>query len=303
MHTVKHVNGHLPAQLDLAERLDINEVKSAIAGFDDSYSTTTLRDIAVQSGATTELAAVAPSLAAVAGEITKLVASAGSCVVRNLPLDSDVFLILFASLLGPVTAPSHQDELIEYITPADVKTTENARYFPNQRTALGPHTDSALMARPHQYLMFATYENRLEDGGHTVLLPAAAVVEAIKRQAGEDAVRLLSTAALPFRSRDADPAEPPRTVRTIFEGTGADTRVRYQNFSLRRVFDGAEPAIDSETVDALRVFDAVVSDEELWNVVGLENGEVLIFDNCRSLHGRTAIEPAARRFLKAFHIN
>ncbi len=166
--------------------------------------------------------------------------------------------------------------------------------------ALQPHTDEPYRIEPPAITLFHVLAQS-EIGGDSTLTDGFRLAEVFRAQDAE-AFELLST-------------RPARFHRVLKEGRAFDisapiiSRDRVGAVTGLRILDrGMAPAdLPPEEVepfyDALRSFLALLYGGEGRITVKLEAGEMLVFNNQRLLHGRTAFDASSRRHVRSCHVD
>ncbi len=186
--------------------------------------------------------------------------------------------------LGP-PHPAHPDARLStariMINPeAFAKEADGTRYSQTDQ-ALALHTDSSFQPVPHELVMFQMASPD-PDGGETILAPV------------RDIAAALSDAA---RARLRRPTVPFGDDRhAVIAGAAADPVMRYYR---RQIDEDAarHGALDPADEAAMDELDAVLADPAPQHRFRLGEGELLLLNNTRVLHGRTAMSPTSRRLM------
>lgn len=219
--------------------------------------------------------------------IRRSVDRAGLIVLRNMPLEAPQMAIGIAMSVGiPSTVGS--GKLIHEVTPSavrgDVSTTSAA--FPL-------HTDSVVMSRPHEYVCLACCRAEPDTGGVSKVLHVDRLRALLEQRVSAECVKALEQPVFRFPLLDAD--EGPRIQHVpILSWSDGRATIRYRRDVLG--IDAKDPRA-RQCADALAELDAVVADERVPAWLSLAPGDVLLLDNRRVLHGRTAIAAGASRLL------
>jgi len=169
----------------------------------------------------------------------------------------------------------------------DVRSVPNAIDLAYTALHLDPHTDNPYRAPVPGVQLLHCLVNETR-GGLSTLVDGYAVAEALRKRDPE-AFRVLSTTPIRFRYRDAvtelTASAPP--IELDLNG-----RVKTIHFSPRLDFVPLLPP-DQLTAyyRARRVFDHLLRTAEFEIRFLLNGGDLVMFDNCRLLHGRTSFDP------------
>jgi gamma-butyrobetaine dioxygenase len=170
----------------------------------------------------------------------------------------------------------------------DVRSTPNASDLAYTSVHLDAHTDNPYRSPVPGVQLLHCLANETR-GGLSTLVDGFAVAEAVRGRDPE-AFRILTSTAIRFRYRDA-------TTELVASAAPIDLdvngRPRTIHFSPRLDF---VPLLPPETLTAYyrarRVFDQLLRAPEFEIRFLLNAGDLVMFDNCRLLHGRTGFDPA-----------
>jgi len=169
----------------------------------------------------------------------------------------------------------------------DVRSTPNASDLAYTSIHLDPHTDNPYRSPVPGVQLLHCLVNETS-GGLSTLVDGFAVAEAL-RQRDRDAFQILSGTPVRFRYRD-EATELVASAAPIELDAGG--RVRTIHFSPRLDFVPLAPPEElSRYYRARRVFDHMLRAPEFEIRFLLNAGDLVMFDNCRLLHGRTGFDP------------
>ncbi len=170
----------------------------------------------------------------------------------------------------------------------DVRSTPNAIDLAYTSIALDPHTDNPYRSPVPGVQLLHCLVNETS-GGWSTLVDGFAVAEAL-RVRDPDAFEVLSRTPVRFRYRDAHTELVASAPPIELDVAG---RPRTIHFSPRLDF---VPLLPPGALDryyrARRVFDQLLCAPEFEIRFLLGRGDLVMFDNCRLLHGRTGFDPA-----------
>lgn len=166
--------------------------------------------------------------------------------------------------------------------------------------ALGPHTDNPYREPVPGIQLLHCLVNETT-GGQSTLVDSLAVVDAL-RQEDPQGVELLSS--IPVRFRFGDDQEEIVEERPIIQ---RDSRGRMTGVHYSPRLDYL-PLLDDQTTRhfhaARRRLGELFTDPAFQLAFPLQAGELMMFDNSRVLHGRTAYDPSeGRRHLQGCYID
>ena len=169
----------------------------------------------------------------------------------------------------------------------DVRSTPNATDLAYTPVKLDPHTDNPYRTPVPGVQLLHCLANETA-GGLSTLVDGYAVAEAL-RQRDPEAFRILSTTPVRFRYRDQATELTASAAPIELDVSG---RVRTIHFSPRLDF---VPLLPPEELTAYyrarRTFDHLLRTPEFEIRFLLDRGDLVMFDNCRLLHGRTGFNP------------
>ncbi|MEM9063477.1 MAG: TauD/TfdA family dioxygenase [Pseudomonadota bacterium] len=170
------------------------------------------------------------------------------------------------------------------INPAASERAGAGTQLSRTHRAMGLHTDSSYERRPHELIAFQMVHADA-DGGDTILAPVGEVVDRL------DAAKLdtLRQPIFPFG----------KTAHAILEGHASDTRIRYYR---RQIAPGLDPLKPNslKCIQALDELDATLAKVGERHRIKLAPGDVLFLNNCKALHGRTAMPSTSDRLVFRF---
>ena len=170
----------------------------------------------------------------------------------------------------------------------DVRSTPNATDLAYTAMSLDPHTDNPYRAPVPGIQLLHCLANETT-GGLSTLVDGFAVAQGL-REAHPQAFEVLSHTPVRFKYLDADTELTASAVPIELDVTGG---LRAIQFSPRLDF---VPLFPPERLDvyyrARRLFDHRLRAPDFEIRFLLKAGDLVMFDNCRLLHGRTGFDPA-----------
>ena len=170
----------------------------------------------------------------------------------------------------------------------DVRSTPNATDLAYTSLSLDPHTDNPYRAPVPGIQLLHCLVNETR-GGLSTLVDGFAVAEALRAQ-DPAAFAVLSTTPVRFKYTDADTELTASAPPIELDVTGA---LKAIHFSPRLDY---VPLFAPERLDAYfrarREFDHRLRAPDFEIRFLLKTGDLVMFDNCRLLHGRTGFDPA-----------
>jgi alpha-ketoglutarate-dependent taurine dioxygenase len=252
-----------------------------------------LRDREAQERALADLLARVPAVGEVLARARAIVDDAGAVILRGLPLEHDSVLIAVAGRFGHVTVNRPDWPLIDDIAPRD----DGSRQSPSaNRGHLTPHTDSSAIERPEDFLFLGClFNSDPAGGGESILVFVDEVIEKLP----EDDLSLLEESTFPT-VQPHEPGKVPATIAVLGRRRDGRYTIRYRAEALEAGLESplAEVTPSERHRTALRRLIATVENGGVQRHTRLEAGDLMVVDNARAMHGRTAISPGVRRHLK-----
>jgi gamma-butyrobetaine dioxygenase len=169
----------------------------------------------------------------------------------------------------------------------NVRSTPNASDLAYTSLALDPHTDNPYRAPVPGIQLLHCLVNETR-GGHSTLVDGFAVAQALREQEPE-AFAVLTRTPVRFRYTDADTELTASAPPIELDVTGA---LKAIHFSPRLDF---VPLFAPQQLDAYyrarQLFDHRLRAAQYEIRFLLQAGDLVMFDNCRLLHGRTGFDP------------
>ena len=170
----------------------------------------------------------------------------------------------------------------------NVRSTPNANDLAYTSIALDPHTDNPYRTPVPGIQLLHCLVNETS-GGLSTLVDGFAVAQALRTQEPE-AFRILSTTPVRFKYLDTDTELTASAPPIELDVTG---ELKAIHFSPRLDFVPPFPRAQLEAYyRARRSFDHRLRAPDFEIRFLLEDGDLVMFDNCRLLHGRTGFNPA-----------
>jgi len=217
----------------------------------------------------------------------------GFVVLGNLPRSK---LEGFVASIGPI---SH------YISPEpfiSIKVVAGGEDIGLTSHALSPHSDLSYMPHMHPLIVGLYCVENNAPGGESIVVDGYRVAADLEREAPEDFARLCRT---PVTFRQFDPVAGYHFTRTTpilrCDAQGAVTAVTFshKNFSVDLPFEEMGRFYRAYT-DLL----GRLKDPDYQHVFKLQPEQLLLVENDRVLHGRTAFDHrAGSRHFEAFHVS
>ena len=162
------------------------------------------------------------------------------------------------------------------------------------------HTDLPNQEMPPGYQFLHCVRNGAE-GGNSTFADSYHIAEKV-RQKDQEAFRLLTEIAIPYRFRDRSHDIRVHRPMVSLDERGNVFDVRY-SAHLMDCFD-MESDVMVDYYRAYRLFMAETRNPSNLVEFKLNPGQMVVFDNRRTLHGRTAFNPATgHRLLKGYYID
>lgn len=204
----------------------------------------------------------------------------GFVIVSGVPIETDGMQPLI-DRIGPLRRTNWGGI-------ADVKSVADAYDLTMTQRGLEPHTDNPYRDPIPGYIWLHCLTNAAEGGDST--LADGFMAARLLRERDPAAYACLTRVTPGFRYRDADTHLESEGPLIELDSHGEPVRVRYSNRTER------VPALPAEELEtfyaARRAFYQLITGQELTLQLKLDPGQMLIMDNYRLLHGRSAFQLA-----------
>lgn len=219
--------------------------------------------------------------------LTRL-AQDGIAFLAAVPCEASALLGV-AALIGRVAETN-------YGLVFDVRSLPQPENLAYSDLGLGLHTDNPYREPvPGFQALHALVTS--PEGGENLFADGFALAAHLRETAPE-AFRLLTTTAVPFHYRSADAELHAARPLIQLSCEGAVTAVHYNNRSIR-----VAPGTATAFYPAYRQFAALLREPRFQLRLKLADGDLVVFDNQRVLHGRTAFTSARHpRHLKGCYL-
>lgn len=217
-----------------------------------------------------------------ADDVAELLERDGAVVVSGVDVPDDARLLAVASLAGDPSSVGNAGRLIFDVTPrpdgTDLSST-GAR-FPL-------HTDSTFLPTPHAAVALGCARAARSGGSSSVVL-----VRDVRARLDDAVVDALAERAYPFIMRDG--VAPARVeLQAVLEpADGGGLRARYRGDVVQMAARASGVELEDRHRAALDAMATALEAEAERSTFVLGTGDVLLLDNRRALHGRSAIDGA-----------
>ena len=218
----------------------------------------------------------------------------GIAMLTGVPAEPEATLRV-AGRYGPVRETSY-GKVFDLISRSDARVAgETAR-------AQIPHTDEPFRYSPPGFIFFHAIRTGAGSGGTSLMVDGFQVAEQM-RQDTPALFDLLTRRGVTFHREHAGEVFFSAEAHVIsLDASGAVTGIRYNDRCLAPQ-TGSIDEIDG-LIKALAELTRLISDPQNQFQHQLQPGEVLVFDNQRVLHGRTAFDPTlAVRHLRSCNLD
>lgn len=275
------------------------QLAAAVGWLQQQWTLADLHDPAAQAAASAALTGQIPQLEPLLGRARHMVDTAGAAILRGVPAESDAMLVTVSRLLGPVQVIRPGLPLVDDLRPAagETSATRNA----DSRRPLSPHTDSSVLpGAPEFFLVLGCVCNSDPAGGESTLIFVDEVARELSRRGAGNALALLHDRVFPNLNVPAEAGRAPVTTAVLGRRDRGTLVARFRHEALQAGLESpaAEVAPSPAHRQALADFTDAVLSPGMQRRVRLAAGDVLMADNGRVMHGRTAISPGVRRHLK-----
>lgn len=203
-------------------------------------------------------------------------------VVRGIPFDVDERLfVATCRALGEMIAPPLQKpraQLVHRIQPSTDLTSSRGAFRESERL----HTDCADWPEPSRYLAMTCVRPDPFGGGDSLVLDMEALRDELLGTLGPEAVATLCREAVPWRLAAYQGGD------VIWQPVLGDRRLRWRRYTVDAAL-GGEVRLSAAMTRLLDDVERTIEMTGRTSCFRLERGDLLVMDNHRAIHGRTAL--------------
>jgi len=200
----------------------------------------------------------------------------------------------FAELFGPIHVTSYGKVQV-FITSPDARTAAHTG------AAQHPHTDEPYRYSPPGYLFFHSIVSAPDGEGTSKLADGFAAAEMLRDLDPAAFSTLTDVPVLSHRQHEDEVRFATRSRVISLDDDGEVQAIRI-NMRCLAPLDPFEPRAD-EVFHAITEFCKIIEDPENQTLLHLNAGDFLIFDNNRTMHGRTVFSDSSARHLHSCHVD
>ncbi len=216
----------------------------------------------------------------------------GFALISGVPTDTSK-IDSIAALIGPRRRTNYNRGIYE------LRAKRKPEITGDMAVPLDPHTDEMYRSEPPAITLFQIIK-AAASGGHSTLIDGLQLAARLQAEAPEAFETLTSLPARFHRELDDGHIFEMQAPILATGRWGEVTGIRFN--------DRCMAPVDATFDDVIRFYDAV----EVWFSmitsgrdtleIPLESGEMLVFNNQRVLHGRTAFDAESGRHVRSFHV-
>lgn len=226
-------------------------------------------------------------------QVLDALVSNGVAHISNGPTMADS-TASFAELFGPIHVTSYGKVQV-FITSPDAHTAAHTG------APQHPHTDEPYRYSPPGYLFFHSMVSAPEGEGTSLLVDGFAAAEQLR---GQDPAAFSTLSTIPVLSHREHEGEVrlATRARVISLDTVGEVQAIRINMRCLAPLDPFDPHAD-ELFHAIGQFSQIIEDPANQTQIHLHSGDFLVFDNNRTMHGRTAFSDSSSRHLESCHVD
>ena len=212
----------------------------------------------------------------------------GVAILRNVPTKLNTITEV-GSLFGHMPANLYSDNP-KQPTIGNIKVDPSVSVATNMCHFLGPHTDTCWRQTLSGLILLHCLKSHPE-GGRSIVVDGFVVASRLRNE-DPVAYELLTRIPIDFGSKVGEQDDWRAQGRIIsIDAHGNLEGIRYNGNSIGQLELPAE--LIEPVYHALEKFEAILYDKTLWWQPMLQDGDLLIVDNHRVLHGREAFDPGS----------
>lgn len=200
----------------------------------------------------------------------------------------------FAELFGPIHVTSYGKVQV-FITSPDAHTAAHTG------APQHPHTDEPYRYSPPGYLFFHSVVSAPVGEGTSLLVDGFAAAELLREQDPEAFSTLSTIPVLSHREHEGEVRFATRSRVISLDDAGEIQAIRI-NMRCLAPLDPFDPHTN-DLFRAIRQFSEIIEHPANQTSIHLDSGDFLIFDNNRTMHGRTAFSDSSARHLESCHVD
>lgn len=222
----------------------------------------------------------------------------GLFVLRGLPLDrwtvdeADMVYWGIGNYLGRVMRQNFRGQRLDKVKNIGAEITDPYRIIETDQH-FQPHTDNGMLEpRPPTYLGLMCIQNAA-NGGDSLLVSAYTIHNIIRAERPQYLPRLYRPFAIEPPVEQRLPGKEPLWRKPVFEWDGHDLTIHYIRYLMDPGMKLAGTPLSADETEMLNFIDSILRRNEVLFQYQLKRGEIVFFNNLRSLHGRTAFKDPA----------
>lgn len=150
-------------------------------------------------------------------------------------------------------------------------------------SGIAPHSDTSFLQKPDNLLALQCVHADTE-GGETTIVPVEDVLERLSRESKRE----LRRPVFPFADG---------VLKPVLSGRKSDECISYYDTQLEKGAAAHQNSLDEAAQSALLEIDQVISDPTIGFRFNLREGDLVLINNHKALHGRTALAEDSSRLL------
>ncbi len=226
----------------------------------------------------------------------------GYVIVKNTnyPLDNvDTIMAKFTDFCANLGALEvHDDsEIVWHIKPR--KSESKVFTFSEHNDEAPFHTDSQYRQEPENYQALYAIKKADCGGGLSSIITLKSILKVLDAHPnGKELRRIFTEVDLPFAVPTVFKKEPDNDKEVIYGKVLGDNKIRYRYDTLMKGLEYSPGALSDEQIEMITYFEKLVNEDHESESYMLENGDMLVLNNRRVMHKRSAFSDWNRHLLR-----
>jgi hypothetical protein len=216
-------------------------------------------------------------------------------IIRGLPLDDNNRLLIgLSSILGTPVEPYQRTDTNMIRNQSPLQLQEGQDMY--------PHTDGAKWIEPNDLTAIQFVRNDQNGGALSRIIPIDNLLEHLIREGFSELIDDLLKTQYPFPA-DNELMEKGWMLQNILSREIDGYHVRFSHYYIHKCINEFGINVDQRSLDNVKLFEKEAMKMGLQRQFEVVEGDLLIFDNKRTLHSRSISKDKSKRLIKKIKIN
>ena len=232
-------------------------------------------------------------------ELSFMIKHRSFVIVKGLPFDvNNRLLVGLCSLLGNLFEPYKTSDahMVRNQTPGEVVYDQD----------VFPHTDGAHWPLPNDLTILECFKKDQNGEGLSEIVPISQILEFCKNEGMIELLNDLATTKFPFKlhkSFQMGDVHFQTVLSALGNGKNTELHVRFAARYTEEAIEKSGKDLAPNSLNNIYEFEKIASELGSKNQFALDEGDLLIYDNKRVLHGRSEVTLQSERIIKKVKVN